>query len=219
MEEVVTPNDGRHNYSKRFKRYLRTTSTKSIRAILRRSRLDAGFFFLSFYPLVRDLWLRQHMQFNNKEFEVLIQLHERQQFTIDDVYDCTVTKKDIINDDWDKKTSLGERMAIDFIRRCIVSKMIRIWKKGGRYNKTIYEFTPNTANEFRRLYDQMLCLTKISTTDKTVVDPVVKKSKAHYKKMIKQNLFKDAFDCELERDLNTSDKEFSVKLKTLLAPK
>jgi hypothetical protein len=211
--DLVTANSNKHNYSKRFKRYLKTRSTRSVRAILRTQRLDAAFFWMEFYPLVRDMWLRQNPQFTFREFEVLLQLHANQPFTIDDIYASTTMKRDVLQDDWDKKTSPGVRMAKDFIKRCVVFKLIRIRLNRGRYNKIMYELTPNAATDFRRIYEYMLCITKIPTTDTSIVDPIMKRSTAHYKKMIKQNTLKDAFDCELEREIKTTNQDFSIKLR------
>jgi hypothetical protein len=213
MTELKTANSTKHNYNKNFKRYLKTKSTRSVKAILRTQRLDAAFFWLDFYPLVRDMWLRKNKEFTATEFDILLQLHANQPFTILDINTCTITKRDIHNDDWHLKTKFSTKSARRFIVKCKELKIFKIRANKGRYNRNIYEFTVSANNTFRRLYEYMLCTIKIPTTDKDVVDPIIKKSNTHYKKMIKQNALADAFNCELERDIKTTNLEFSIKLK------
>jgi len=212
MEEIKTANSPRHNYSKSFKRYLKTRSTRSLLAIHRTKRLDAAFFWLEFYPLVRDIFLTKHQQFTEKEFEVMLQLHANQPFSIDDIYKCTAKGKQW-GDDWTKKTSLGLRAAKGFLIKALSRKHFVLFKNNGRYNKKLYEFSPEMRTEFLRLYENMLCLSKIRTADPSFVPPIIKKSTVHYQKMLKQNFYKDCFDADIKTEVQTTNRDFALKLQ------
>jgi hypothetical protein len=208
--EIKTNNDSKHNYSKNFKKYLKTNSTRTLEAIYRTKRLDAGFFWMEFYPLVRDIFFAKHNDvLYERDFELLWQLHANQPFTIDDIMWNIIPKR--INDEkWHEKTSYGIRATKDFIQRCLFHKIIELKKKNGRYNKKQYELTYEMKSEFRRMYEQMLCISKIRLAD---TPEKIRKSKPHYKKILKQNTYKDAFDSELNREIETSDGEFAIKIQ------
>ncbi len=212
MFDIKTANDNTRNYSKSFKRYLKTRSTRDLTAIFRTKRLDAGFFWLEFFPLVRDIFLTRHRQLTEKDFEVMLQLHANQPFTVDDVYDSTVKGKGW-GEDWSKKTSYGIRATKGFLAKMENFGYVRVFKMNGRYNKKMYEFTPKTNTEFRRFYEHILCISKIRFNEKEHVPPEMKKSRAHYKKMIKQNFYRDCFSKELKRDIKTTNREITLKLK------
>jgi len=211
MEHVITANNNKHNYSKSFKKYLKTRSTRTLEAIYRTKRLDAGFFFLEFFPLVKDIFLTRHEYLNLNDFDVLLQLHANQPFTIDDVYACTLTH-DHTKDDWDNKTSLGLRRQKKFMKKCFDHNLLRVFKNHSPHNPTLYEFTPYANNEFMRMYEQMLCLSKIRINDPNHVNKKIKKSRAHYKKILKQNKYYDKFKQEFDREIKTTNREFSIKL-------
>ena len=216
MYEVITANDNRHNYSKSFKKYLRTRSRRSLEAIFRTKRLDVGFFWLEFFPLVKDIFLTRHEFLTLNDFDVIIQLHANQPFTVDDVYAATLTH-DHRKDDWDNKTSLGLRRNRKFMKKLFAHELVRVFKKHGAHNKTLYEFTPYLNKELKRLYEQMLCLSKIRHEDPRYLNNKIKKSKAHYKKILKQNAYYDKFKQELEREFKTEDRHFAVKLREVRA--
>ena len=211
MEDIKTANGSTYNYSKTFKRYLKSRSTRSLRAIHRTKRLDAGFFWLEFYPLVRDIFLTKHQQFTEKDFEVMMQLHANQPFSIDDIYDSTVKGKPWA-EDWTKKTSLGIRAAKGFLAKTLATGAIRVFKKNGRYNKKLYEFSPEMSSEFRRMYEYILCISKIRIYDTDFVPSSIRQSRSHLKKMLKQNAYKEKFETDLKSEIQTNNKEFAFKL-------
>ena len=213
--DFTTANSPKHNYSHPFKRYLKTRSTRSVEAIMRTKRLDAGFFWMEFSPLVRDIFLAKHPDISEKELDVLFQLHANQPFTVSDINFSTLKPKSFF--DFTRKTSLGERTVIKFLKKFIDMGVFRVFKMNGRYNKKLYEFTPDWNNEFKRMYEQMLCITKIRYNETRFVPSQVRKSKAHFKKILKQNAYKDKFDQELKREVQTSNKEFAVKLHDVRA--
>lgn len=214
--EIKTANTPTHNYSKSFKRYLKSRSTRSLEAILQTKRLDAGFFWMDFYPLVRDLFMARHKEYSEKEYEVLLQIHASQPFTIDDIY-SSLTRKTSWNDNWLVRTTLGFRAAKSFMQKSIDNGGFVLFKKNGRYNKKMYTFSTELNNEFRRMYEHMLCLSKIRLDDPNHVPPQVRKSKPHVKKILKQNKYKDAFEADLDKKLKTSDQEFSLTLQQVRA--
>jgi hypothetical protein len=215
MEKFVkTANTRRHYYSKSFDKYLIARSSRNLRAILRAKRLEVGYFFLEFYPLVRDLFLMSHRMIDEREFEVLMQLHANQPFSIDDIRGATIKKKDFYGDvvDWSKKTSLGHRAAKDFLGRCKAHGIFKVFKENGRYNKKLWVLSEQWQNDFRRLYDNMLCLSDIRMDNHAVVHPEVRKSIPHRKKIMKQNNYRAKLPNEFERELKTTNGEFAILL-------
>jgi len=164
---------------------------------------------MEFWPLVRDIFLASHPELNEKKLDVLLQLHANQPFCVEDLHKCTASK--ISNGiKFESKTVMGRRAARDLMKQCIDHGYIKLFKQNGRYNKKLYYFSHRLGNDIRRMYEQMLCLQKIeieSTPKK------IKNSEVHYKKMIKQNAYKRKFDHESGREIFTSDREFSIKLK------
>lgn len=215
MEYLKTANDWTHNYTKKsFKRYLKTRSTRSLAAILRTKRLDAGFFWLEFYPLVRDIFMAQHPEYTEKDFEILLQLHANQPFSVTDIEICTLKPKDY-QGDWSKRTNPGIRTIRHFLSKHLKNGTFRIFKNHGAHSKTLYEFSPALNADMRRIYEHMLCLSKIRHQDE--LPSVVRTSKAHMRKIFKQNSYKDNFDNELDREIKTSNDQFSAKLRDIRA--
>lgn len=215
METVKTANDWTHNYTKKsFKRYLKTRSTRSLASILRTKRLDAGFFWLEFFPLVRDIFMAQHPEYSEKDFEILIQLHANQPFSVTDVEICTLKPKNY-QGDWSNRTNPGARTVRHFLRKHLQNGDFRVFKNHNPYNKKLYEFSPGLNADIRRIYEQMLCLSKIRHQND--LPSVVRKSKAHMRKIFKQNSYKDKFEQELDREIKTSNDAFSAKLRDIRA--
>lgn len=213
---MKTANTPKHNYSKAFKRYIKSKSTRSIEAIHQTKRLDAGFFWLDFYPLVRDIFMAKYKQYNEKEYEALLQLHASQPFSVDDVYSCIV-RKTSWDDDWSIKTFLGVRTTKSFMDRAIQQNHMVLFKNNGRYNKKLYTLSTEMNNELRRMYEQMLCLSKIRLDNPNHVPPIMKQSKVHVRKILKQNNYKEAFDADLDRKLQTSNDQFGLTLRKIRA--
>ena len=214
MSDIKTANTPKHNYGRNIKKYIKTQSTKSLRAILRQKRLDAGFFFLEFYPLVRDIFIERHKFLTEQDFEILLQLHANQPFSVDDIDACLIRKSSYKHPvDWGKRASMGYRARVRYMKMCDANGVIRVFKMNGRANKKLYEFTPKFNSEFREIYENMLCLTKVRSADRTKVPEPLRKSIVHYKKMNKQNIYKDGLDADAEIEIKTSDNEFGIKLR------
>lgn len=216
MFEIVTANDNKHNYSRSFKRYLKTRATRSLQAIFRTKRLDVGFFWMEFYPLIRDIFMVRHPYLTIKDFEALLQLHANQPFSIEDIYSCTLTH-DFAKDDWDNKTSFGFRTQKKFLHKCFKHGLFQVFRNQSPYNKKLYEFSPYARTEFKRVYENILCLSKIRYEDPLFVPPKIKKSTAHYKKILKQNAYCDKFKQEASREFRTTDRQFAAKLSEVRA--
>lgn len=212
MKKIKTANSKNHNYKKNFNKYLRTTSTRSIRAIMRTKRLDAGFFPLEFYPALRDLFLDTHRIISEKDFEILLQLFSNQPFSVEDVYDCTMRKRKYDNIDWESRFNLGRRAGKEFLDRLSSQKIITLYKKHGRYNKDLYNFSTKYNSDLRAFYENMYCVRKVRMTSNEEFPTAAKKSIPHYKKMLKQNNYKDAFDNDFDTELKTDDNSFRLKL-------
>lgn len=213
MADVKTANTPNHNLGRNIKKYIKTKSTRSLRSILRQKRLDAGFFFLEFYPLERDLFLERHKFLTESDFEILLQLHANQPFSKDDVSACLWRKPSHKHPiDWSVKTAMGTRARTSFLELCKANDVVRVFKMNGRANKKLYEFTPKYNSEFRKIYEHILCLSKIRSADRTETPEAINYSIPHRKKMNKQNIYKDGLDAEPDMEIKTSDNEFSIKL-------
>lgn len=215
MKSIETANDHTHRYSKKFDRYLKVKSTRSLEAIVRTKRLDAGFFWMEFMPLVRDIFLAEHPEFNEKQLDVLLQLHANQPFCQEDIYKCTAAKIGS-GIHLDKKTTLGRRAAKDLMDKCIEHGYFKLFKQNGRYNKKLYYFSYKLGGDIKRMYEQMLCLSQIEIES---VPKEIRNSIVHYRKMVKQNSYKKKFEEEKNREIFTSDRDFSIKLKQARNPK
>ena len=165
---------------------------------------------------MRDIFLTAHPDITEREFEVLLQLHANQPFSIDDVHYATAKKKDW-NDDYTNKTGLGIRLVKKFMRKMLRRGSFTIFKKNGPHNKKLYLLSSTLNTELRRMYEYMLCLSKIRINDPSYTPQVLKNSPVHYRKMLKQNRYKDAFDAELKRKIETTDGEFNLTLQQVRA--
>lgn len=208
-EKIKTANDHTHNYSKKFDRYLKTKSTRSLDAITRTKRLDLGFFWMEFYPLVRDIFLAKHPYFTERHLDVILQLHASQPFCMEDTYKCLAPK--IHNGlRLSGPSRLGKRSVKKLFELFFKHKFIKVFKNNGRYNKKLYIFTPDMNNEIRKMYDNMLCLTKINSSE---VPKELRDKQEYIRKIAKQNVFKERLTQEGEREIETSDRSFSIRLK------
>src|SRR5690606_4282303 len=108
--------------------------------------------------------------------------------------------------------SLGIRAAKGFLAKTLATGDIRVFKNNGRYNKKLYEFSPEMSSEFRRMYEYILCISKIRIYDNDFVPASIRQSRSHLKKMLKQNAYKEKFETDLKAEIQTNDKEFGFKL-------
>lgn len=211
--EIKTANDWTHTYTKKsFKRYLKDRSTRSLRAIFQTKRLDAGFFWLEFWPLVRDIFLAKHPEFTDRDLDILLQLHANQPFSKDDLFKMTIKPKDY-KGDWSLKTHLGIRTGKTFLNKCLSKELFVVWKNHTQNNQTLYVFNTIFNSEFRSMYDEILCLTKIRNKEAKALPSIVRKSKTHMRKILKQNSYKEKFEKELDRTIYSSDKKIKMKLR------
>jgi hypothetical protein len=196
MGTIKTANTSRHNFDKNFNRYVRNKSKRSLNAILRTKRLDAGFFFLEFYPMLRDFFIDTH-NVNERDFEIILQLHANQPFSIDDVYECTTRPYQLLrNIPWASKFKLnmGRRAAMGLLSDLGARGIIETFKNHGRCGKKLYVISPNWSSDIRSFYENLLCLRKVRTIDNKEFPTDAKKSPSHYRKALRQNIYKDAFD-------------------------
>lgn len=213
---MKTANTKKHNYTRAINRYSATHSKRTKRAVLRTKRFDAGFFFLDFFFLCRDIILESNEFMTEYDLEVVTQLHANQPFSKDDVMDCIVSKRSYNRPiKWAKKTSYGVRATNKFMDIMIRHGVIYEFKTHGRNNKKLFVLTNRWEGIMKTMYENMLCITKIQPEDNRSFPYAMRKSKSHLKKALKQNFLKDGFDKEIENPSRFSNKEFSRLLMKL----
>lgn len=216
MKKIKTANSQKHNFTKNVNRYASTHSKRTKRSVYRTRRFDAGFFFLDFFFLCKDVLLEMNKFLTSSDLEVIMQLHANQPFSRADISDCIISKNSYEGEvDWSKRTSYGYRAVRKFVEVMKKEGVIKEFRKNGRHNSQLFVLTNTWESKMLSMYENMLCITKMPPEDNRYFPNAMRKSRAHLKKVLKQNFLKEGFDAEIESPDKFSNKEFSRLLMVL----
>lgn len=193
-----------------FRARVSIRSTQNLKAMRQTRFIELGFFWLDFFPLVRDIFIFKYEGLDVKDFEILMQLHSIQPFSHKDV-DFLIRTHDPVRVRPPKFVySMGHMHRRTFnpkmnfyIELGILEKYKLTMNEGSGRKFNAYVFTKQANEDMKALYKQMVCSQKI---DIGTVPEKVAEEKRHFRKILRQNAMCDAFKEEEDRLMETTYK-------------